>query len=256
MWRLFVRNASTVHVGECPEDCFALVTMNFPGSVEAPGVTGQVKNSFHTSVHHLAVNGVRHFANFSDPQIPQALAPAVAGIVSLHDFRPHIKAKPAQYTYIYNRQQQEWIAPADLATIYDFNPLFSAGTTGTGQTIVVVEDTDLYSRSDWAAFRSTFGLSKYTSATLVSQHPAAPGGNNNCVAPGVNGADVESGVGRRMGIRNDRSRCKHHQRRLRRFHLPRIGRGDRDAEPGEFEHPARHHERQLRLLRSHHRRDV
>jgi len=29
----------------------------------------------------------------SDPQIPEALAPAVVGITSLHDFRPHTMAK-------------------------------------------------------------------------------------------------------------------------------------------------------------------
>ena len=37
------------------------------------------------------------------------------------------------------------MVPADLATIYDFNPLFAKGITGTGQTIAVIEDTDLYS---------------------------------------------------------------------------------------------------------------
>ena len=35
------------------------------------------------------VNGQEHIANMSDPQIPAALAPVVAGVVSLHDFMPH-----------------------------------------------------------------------------------------------------------------------------------------------------------------------
>ena len=33
--------------------------------------------------------------------------------------------------------------PADLATIYDLNPLFSEGISGEGQIIAVVEDSDV-----------------------------------------------------------------------------------------------------------------
>src|SRR5579864_725953 len=54
--------------------------------IDFSGSAGQVRRAFHTSIHHLEVNGVPHIANFSDPQIPAALAPAVAGVVSLHDF--------------------------------------------------------------------------------------------------------------------------------------------------------------------------
>ena len=51
------------------------------------------------------------------------------------------------------------MAPADLATIYDFNPLFHAEEpiTGKGQRIAVVEDTDLYADSDWTNFRRILG---------------------------------------------------------------------------------------------------
>ena len=50
------------------------------------------------------------------------------------------------------------LVPADLATIYNFNPLFSVGISGQGQKIVVIEDTNLFASSDWTTFRSTFGL--------------------------------------------------------------------------------------------------
>src|SRR5208282_4876012 len=39
------------------------------------GTAGQVREAFHTEIHHLDVRGERHFANMSDPQIPEALAP-------------------------------------------------------------------------------------------------------------------------------------------------------------------------------------
>ena len=64
-------------------------------SIDYSGTAGQVRTAFHTELHRLSVNGVAHFANMSDPEIPAALAPAVIGVVSLHDFkaRPHMVPK-------------------------------------------------------------------------------------------------------------------------------------------------------------------
>ena len=63
--------------------------------IDFSGTAGQVREAFHTEIHHLNVNGTKHIANMSDPRIPAALAPAVVGIVSLHDFRPHPMRKAA-----------------------------------------------------------------------------------------------------------------------------------------------------------------
>ncbi len=153
--------------------------------IEFSGNAGQVRNAFRTSIHNLDVDGVHHIANVSDPQIPEALAPAVAGVVSLHDFKAHKmsriaprknKTSGAQYTFSPNGQVYELVAPADIATIYDFNPLFAKGITGKGQTIIVVEDSDLYRTSDWTTFRSTFGLSYNIrcAAHWTTVHPAPP----------------------------------------------------------------------------------
>jgi subtilase family serine protease len=164
-------------------------------TIDFSGTAGQVLNTFHTEIHKLSVKGVSHISNMSDPQIPAALAPAVAGIVSLHDFHPHAMLKPrAKYTATYQGVTYQAVTPADLATIYDLNPAFAAGYTGTGQTIAVVEDSDLYRASDWSTFRTTFGLSGYTSGTLNTVHPAPPSGKTNCADPGVNsdGDDAET----------------------------------------------------------------
>ena len=165
--------------------------------IDFSGNAGQVRRAFHTSIHNLNVNGVHHVANFGDPQIPEALAPAVAGIVSMHDFRPHKMSRAAdksrpKYTFNAGGQAIQAVVPADLATIYDFNPLFAKGITGMGQTIVVIEDSDLYAASDWTVFRAAFGLSQYTSGTLSALHPAPASGTNNCIAPGVTGDDGEA----------------------------------------------------------------
>lgn len=58
-------------------------------SVDFSGTAGQVRSAFRTAIHYFDVGGVRHIANLTNPQIPAALAPAVAGIVSLSDFKPH-----------------------------------------------------------------------------------------------------------------------------------------------------------------------
>jgi subtilase family serine protease len=158
--------------------------------IDFSGTAGQVRSAFHTEIHQLDVKGVKHIANMSDPQIPAALAPAVVGVVSLHDFKPHTNYKPrANYTgpdvscdfgtcYL--------VAPADLAMIYNLNPLFTTSISGQRQTIVVIEDTDVYTADDWTTFRTTFGLSSYTEGSFTQIHPAPPSGTNNCTDPGVN----------------------------------------------------------------------
>jgi subtilase family serine protease len=156
------------------------------------GSAGAVREAFHTPVHALRVKGEGHFANMRDPQIPAALAPIVEGIVSLHDFAPHpTHATKTGYSY---GVHDCWpltngvagacyaLVPADLATIYNFNPAFSAGNTGAGQTVVAIENTDVYSADDWTTFRSTFGLSGYTTGSFTQIHPK---GSLACDDPGV-----------------------------------------------------------------------
>ncbi len=63
-------------------------------SIDFSGTAGQVSAAFSTEIHRLSVDGKDHIANMSDPRIPEALAPVVLGIVSLHDFRPHSMRKP------------------------------------------------------------------------------------------------------------------------------------------------------------------
>jgi subtilase family serine protease len=176
--------------------------------VEFSGTAGQVKEAFHTEVHSLEVGGVRHIANMSDPAIPAALAPVVAGIHALHDFMPHplhrdlgaVQRSHATGTWSFANPAFTVndgssgtfyaVAPADFATIYNLNPLFSEGYRGAGQTIVVIEDTNIKNASDVTSFRSAFGLSGYKGTfTQVS-----PTGKTTCKSPGVNGAEGEAAL--------------------------------------------------------------
>jgi subtilase family serine protease len=154
--------------------------------IDFSGTAAAVQEAFGAEIHAYEVNGVRHIANASDPRIPAALAPVVAGVVSLHDFTPRPMHKPRpDYTFTASGSTYYAVTPADLATVYNLNPLFAAGYTGAGQTVVVIEDTNVYSTADWTTFRSAFGLSGYTSGSFTQVHPAPLSGRNNCSNPGV-----------------------------------------------------------------------
>jgi subtilase family serine protease len=182
-------------------------------SIDFSGRAEQVARAFHTQMHNLVVDGVAHISNVDDPAIPSALVGVVAGVTSLNDFKPHQLHRDIlhahfdtrngsqtiegvgvtaagtlhpDYTFASGSTTYQAVAPGDLATIYNLNPLFSAGYSGQGQTIVVIEDTDVYSTADWTKFRSTFGLSSYTAGTFVQQHPGS------CTDPGINSADGEA----------------------------------------------------------------
>jgi subtilase family serine protease len=160
-------------------------------AIDFSGTAGAIRQAFHTEIHALKVNGVAHVANFSDPSIPEALAPLVVGVVSMHDFVPKSKLKQrSQYTVSSGGGQL--VVPGDLATIYDIAPLFAAGYSGQGQTIALIEDTDLYTAADWTTFRSVFGLSKYTAGSLATIHPAPRNGGATCVDPLTNGDEGEA----------------------------------------------------------------
>jgi subtilase family serine protease len=163
------------------------------GFIDFSGTAGQVRDTFHTEIHALEVGGVHHIANMSDPWIPAELRAVVAGIVSLNDFRPHaaIKPKPA-YTVTLPYESYRAVVPADLAKIYNLTKLFDAGVAGKGETVTVVEDSDVYDTADWTTFRKTFGLSKYTSGTFKQVHPAPSSGGSDCSDPGVTGDEEEA----------------------------------------------------------------
>ena len=161
--------------------------------IDFSGTAGQIRQAFHTEIHNLMVGGASRIANMSDPKIPAALAPAVAGVVSLNSFPASTYyQKRSDYTAAINGFTYYLVAPADLHTIYNFNAAYKGGISGQGQTITVVEDTDLYSKADWTTFRSTFGLNTFTSGSLATIHPAPATGVNNCTDPGVNGDSFEA----------------------------------------------------------------
>jgi len=170
--------------------------------IDIAGTAGQIREAFHTEIHDLVLsNGEKHIANMSDPQIPAALAPAIAGIASLHDFypKPHtIQLGPVAY----NPATHEWqprfnvkyqgqtfhtVSPYDFDIIYNVLPLWKRGFTGKGVTIALVEDSNLAHVSDWSDFRDTFDLKSFKDGNFKQIYP-------NCENPGQNGDEIEAAL--------------------------------------------------------------
>jgi len=122
------------------------------------GSAAQVEEAFHTPIHTYMVGGQLHHANASDPEIPQALAQVVGGVVSLHDFRSQsqlgvVNRPLPQFT----SGSAHYLTPADYATIYDLAPLYQQNIKGSGQAVAVVARSNI-NLSDVRQFRSAFGL--------------------------------------------------------------------------------------------------
>jgi hypothetical protein len=159
--------------------------------IEFSGTAGMVRTAFRTSMHRYTVRGESHFANASDPQIPVALAPVVAGIASLNNFArgpashrvgnfrydpathlttrlPDLAVNGIQPAFTFNSGSNTvyGVTPYDFATIYNVLPLWNASTPidGTGQTIAIVGQTDI-NPADFVNFRKLFNLPLGNTAT-------------------------------------------------------------------------------------------
>ena len=132
-------------------------------AIEFSGNVAQVRNAFHTEIHQFNVNGESRQANLSDPQIPAALTPAVAGIVSLHNFpRKSMKHIVGAFTRTADGRivpqfttsgGHYVVGPADFAKIYNIPSTLD----GTGQHIAIVADSNI-NPQDVTDFRNLFSL--------------------------------------------------------------------------------------------------
>jgi len=133
--------------------------------LEFSGSASQVQEAFHTTIHAYVVNGEQHWANASDPMIPTALTPAVAGVLTLHNFikKPsiHFSGEPVSAKLVPGKTRPQVtfpaqngepainaLAPSDYAVIYNINPVYSSGINGDGVAIGVVGRSNIYAGGD------------------------------------------------------------------------------------------------------------
>ncbi len=144
------------------------------------GTAAQVEKALHCSIHYYNVGGALHYANSTDVFVPKALAGVVASVEGLDDFRwtsstVHRHVGTPQPEHSTGNGGPNFLAPDDIATIYDIGPLYAGGYDGTGMSLAIVGESDIYT-SDIADFRSGFNLP----AINLQQYLAV-----GCVDPGI-----------------------------------------------------------------------
>jgi subtilase family serine protease len=119
------------------------------------GTAGEIDRALHTGIHRYRVDGRVHFANSSDPAVPVGLEDVVDGFWGLDDFR--LETPTGLRPALTASNGDHYLAPDDLAVIYDIAPLYQSGIDGTGQTIAIIGQTGI-DLADTRAFRSMFSL--------------------------------------------------------------------------------------------------
>ena len=139
-------------------------------SIMFSGKVQQVEQAFQTNIRQYQVSGKMHHANATDPTMPRAFVGMVNGLVSLNDFPKHRNSNAHQLPPLFNNGTgtgTHFLAPGDFATIYNVNPLYTAGIDGTGQNIAIVGRTNIH-LSDVQAFRSFFSLPANNPMVIVN----------------------------------------------------------------------------------------
>jgi Pro-kumamolisin, activation domain len=144
-------------------------------TISFSGTAAEVQTAFKTEIRRYVVDGEEHFANSTALMIPTALRGVVTEVFGAHNFRMHPasrgrfglgpRMRPSYHDTAY--LFPNFLAPADVATIYDINTLYTSTPTaidGTGQTIAVIGETDIFIE-DINDFRSAFGLSTISGCT-------------------------------------------------------------------------------------------
>jgi len=173
------------------------------GSLEFSGNVAQLREAFHTQIHQYSIDGQTHFANANDPQIPAALAPVIGGFVSLNNFHPKsylqklgkASLDPAthqvsQWTWGNSPTSTYYVfAPGDFAVQYDLQPLYNANVNGTGQTIAIINDSninvDLVNQ-----FRTLFNLPPNPPQVIVDGNDPGVDGINNPGGPNYDSVEA------------------------------------------------------------------
>jgi kumamolisin len=127
------------------------------------------------------------YSNLQEPVLPNHIAAFTAGLVGLNNLvtyhRPIHAFEPAKADKAAGQSERPagitqdghtFLGPSDLAVVYNYQSLQSAGTRGQGQTVGIIMDSDIKD-SDMAAYRTQFGLPAANLQRLVLPGLTNPG---------------------------------------------------------------------------------
>jgi subtilase family serine protease len=182
--------------------------------IDFKGTAAQVEHTFQTKIHAFAVpeDGSHEvkYSGVQDAVIPEALAPAVVGLVGLSNVRAAfmnhearvppamsqllplgISSDPSAKPMDTESGPTYDVGPKDFYTIYNETPLLTASTpiNGSGVTIALLEESAI-NTADVTYFRNYYGVSP---ATPVSMVVDTGYGANTCTAPAkISGEEGEA----------------------------------------------------------------
>jgi Pro-kumamolisin, activation domain/Bacterial Ig-like domain (group 3) len=157
-------------------------TAQSANAISFSGSVASVERAFQTQIHNYSVHGESHYANSTPISVPAALGGLVNDVHGLNDFK--LKPRISKPKFTSGISGDHYIAPGDLAVIYDINPLYSAGDTGKGITLAVVGQTDIVP-ADITDFRAAAGL-PVNNPTVFT----VPGTTPESVTDGANSGDL------------------------------------------------------------------
>ena len=123
----------------------------------------QIEAAFGAELHYYNVGGKKLFTPSSDFAIPAALSSVVQAVTNLSSFKPHphVKFRTPQLApkpeFTSGQTSNHFLTPKDVATVYDINPAYNAGYTGSGQSIAVVGQSSVV-LSDIEHFQTAAGF--------------------------------------------------------------------------------------------------
>ncbi len=148
-------------------------------AISFSGNVRDVERALQVEIHNYEIDGEAHFSNTAEPSAPAGIGNFIASIRGLDDFRmkPRSIRRPVtlqpNYTSI-TSSGAHYLAPDDIAKIYDVQPLYNSGITGKGQKIAVVGQTQI-DVSDIRQFRTYFNLPQTDPTMLLVPGATDPG---------------------------------------------------------------------------------
>jgi kumamolisin len=149
--------------------------------LEVEGSARTVENSFHLQMHRFMAQDGRDFhAPDSDPEVPDAVASRIAGVIGLdnaavlHPRRQSRLIDPQAEPMNIGTGPGGGMSPSDISTAYNLN---SFQNKGSGQVLGLFE-IDGYNTSDIAAYESKFSLSAVPLKNVLVSGATGNAGSN------------------------------------------------------------------------------
>ena len=157
------------------------------------GTAGQVAAAFGTELHYYTVNGQVHYAPSKDVSVPAALSSVVLSVSNLSSFRPRPQVR-FRSNFTSSQSGDHFLTPKDVDTIYDINKAYNDGYSGTGQSIAVVGQSEVY-LSDVENFQNAAGLTVKDPTLVLVPNSGSPAVSSGDEAESDIDMEYSGGIG-------------------------------------------------------------